>query len=91
MNINGTSQSLEGKSFSEIGKLLQEASPAKDGVGLKVELTEEEESVFESNFGMTIGYTICEVIADAVKAAGGNPRGFKYTYSNRIFETTAAA
>ncbi len=90
MNINGTSQSLEGKRFSEIGKLLQEASPAKDGVGLKVELTEDEERVFEQNFGMKIGYAICEVIADAVKAVGGNPK-FEYTYSNRVFETSAAA
>lgn len=90
MNINGTYQSLEGKRFSDIGKLLQEASPTKDGAGLIVELTEEEEMVFEKNFGMKIGYAICEVVANAVKATGGNPK-LKYTYSNRIFETTAAA
>lgn len=89
MNINGTHQSLEGKRFSEIGKLLQEASPARDGVGLRVELTGEEEAVFEQHFGMKIGFAICSVIADAVKAIGGNPQGFRYTYSNRVFKTTA--
>lgn len=90
MNINGTQKSLEGMRFSEIGKMLQEASPAKDGIGLRVELTEHEEAVFESNFGMIIGYAICDVIADAVKAVGGIPK-MQYTYANRIFTTTAKA
>lgn len=90
MKINGTPQSVQGKSFSEIGKLLQEASPAKDGVGLIVELTEEEESVFGDTFGMRIGYAICELIADAVKATGSKPKlQYKYLSHNRVFITTA--
>ncbi|MDQ5949213.1 MAG: hypothetical protein QG589_339 [Patescibacteria group bacterium] len=89
MQVNGRFVSPRGKSFAQIGKLLQEASPAKDGVGLRVELTEAEEGVFEGNFGLAIGKAICEVIADAVREAGGNPNGFKFTYSNLVFVTTA--
>ncbi len=89
MNINGTRKSLDGMRFSEIGRVLQEASPNKDGIGLRVELTEEEEAVFESNFGMKIGYAICDTIADAVRKAGGVPK-MQYTYVSRIFTTTAA-
>jgi len=87
MNINGKTVSLSGMTFTGIGKLLQEASPKKDGLGLTVELTENEEGIFCSEVGMTVGYAISDLIADHVKAAGGDPSKIHYTYSDRVFQT----
>ncbi len=89
MKIGDKLCSLVGMRFSEIGKLLQEASPLKDGIGLLVVLTEQEEEVFVSNFGMKVGLALCEVTADAVKATGGNPKIY-YTYSDLTFRTSTA-
>ncbi len=90
MKIGGNVHSLEGLRFSEIGELLQKASPSKDGAGLVVELTEQEEEVFVSNFGMKVGMALCEVTVDAVKAAGGDTK-LQYRYSNLIFRTSLVA
>ena len=88
MNINGKTVLLQGLTFTEIGKLLQEASPQKDGLGLTAELTAQEEEIFCSNFGIAVGYAISDLIADHVKAAGGNPSKIRYVYgSDRVFRT----
>jgi hypothetical protein len=87
MNINGKSVSLRGMTFTEIGKLLQEASPKKDGLGLTVKLTEHEEEIFCSQVGLKVGYAISDLIADHVKVAGGDPSKISYVYSNRVFRT----
>ncbi|OGI41592.1 MAG: hypothetical protein A2593_04920 [Candidatus Moranbacteria bacterium RIFOXYD1_FULL_44_9] len=89
MRVNGANKILQGMSYAEIGKMLQEASPNKNGVGLNVELTEQEEAIFERDYGLAIGRTIGGLIADAVKEIGEDPRGFRYTYSNLLFITTA--
>lgn len=90
MNVNGVPKELRGMSFQEIGEMLQEASPNKDGVGLRVELTQREDCVFEENFDTAVGRAICELISDAVITAGGKPR-FQYNYCGRIFTTTPAS
>lgn len=90
MNVNGTDQSFEGISLSEIGELLREASPTKDGVGLEVKLSTEEQMILAEYFGLNIGYAIHQVIEDAVKAVGGGPK-LRYTYSDHVFRTEAVA
>jgi len=88
MNINGKTVSLQGMTFDGIGKLLQEALPQKDGLGLTAELTAQEEEIFCSNFGMAVGYAISDLIADHVRAAGGDPSKIQYVYSSdRVFRT----
>lgn len=90
MNINGTTHYLEGKSFTEIGELLRNASPDKDGLKLRVELTEDEEMVFSRAFGFAVGYALCDILGDAIRAAGGEPQ-IGYMYTNLVFETHPAA
>lgn len=89
MEINGKTVFLQGKSFSEIGEMLRDASQSKTGAGLKVVLTRREEYVFARDFGMAVGMALCDMIAKAIREAGGKPNGFKYTYSDFVFETTA--
>lgn len=89
MKVNGVNKILQGMSYAEIGKMLQEASPDKNGVGLNVELTEQEEAIFERDYGLAIGRTISGLIAEAVKEAGKDPKSFRYVYSNLLFTTTA--
>ena len=91
MKVNGVFRSPMGMNFAQIGKMLQEASPDKDGVGLRVVLSGEEENIFESNFGMAIGKAMSELVADAVKESGRDPKGFKFVYSDYVFETSANA
>lgn len=89
MIINGSNESLEEKTFEEIGILLRDASPNKDGIGLTLQLTGNEELIFGQHFGVLIGQGICNLIAHAIKDVGGNPLAFRYTYENREFRSFA--
>jgi hypothetical protein len=95
MNINGKFFQFDEEkrmSYLEFGKLLLETSPNKDGVGLKVELTEHEQSRFQFNFEFNLGDAIYGLIERAIKEVGGNPKlQYTYSYPNRTFVTLAAA
>ncbi len=85
--LNGKHVHFTGKTFAEIGKMLQEASPRKDGTGPTLELTPAEAGRFEIEFGFRIGYAICTLIADAAVADGKNTDMLRYTHRNRVFKT----
>jgi len=89
MKVNELSLNPEKMSFADIGRKLVELSGSRDGIGLVVELTFEEEQVFCATFGMAVGKALCTLIADAVKANGYEPK-FQFVYSDCVFRTTAA-
>jgi len=73
--------SFNGLSFTQTGELLLEHSPSGDGKGITLILTRTEEAVFESYGGTRIGYSIVDLIADAVERKTGiRPKDLNYTY-----------
>jgi hypothetical protein len=86
--LNGQNVTFDRLSFEDVGRCLLAASPNKDGKGIRLELTPKEEGVLESVGGMTVGYSLVDLIADAIREKGGSdPTGLCYRYSNRVFTT----
>lgn len=80
--------SFSGLTSYQIGEKLLEASPNKDGRGLVLVLTEDEERAFENAGGMAIGYSIADLIGDAMKKDGRNLTGPKYRYDPHSYTFT---
>lgn len=91
MVVNHKPVVVEGKSFIQIGRMLKEASPKKDGVGLRVLLNTQEEGILERHFESTAEAALVKLVTEAVVKAGGQPNGFSYTYAKRLFITVANA
>jgi len=87
--VNGRSMVFFGKSYAEIGELLRDASPAKDGVGLTVVLDEQEQDTFARHYGMNVGKTISTYINAAIRAKDGTPNKFRWAYADFSFTTEA--
>lgn len=84
MKVNGVFVNPSGLKFSEIGRLLQEASPCGDGAGLRIELSLAEENAFEAICGeLSTGHTLSELIESAVVNKGNLPK-FQLHYSSLV-------
>lgn len=89
--LNGNSVDFRGLTFAQVGERILERSPSGDGRGITMTLTSDEEWTFERAGGMTIGRTICTLIADAIEEKTGVlPVGnlnYKYDIMTRQFTT----
>jgi len=87
--INGKRVDFTGLSFRQVGeKILEMGSPSGDGKGITLKLTEEEEAAFVQVGGLTVGYSIVDLVCDAVgKKTGTRPTGLHYTYADNVFAT----
>ena len=86
--LNGKIIGFVGLNFHQIGERILEGSPAGNGKGIILVLTPREELAFESVGGLTVGYSIVDLVADAVqKKKGEKPKALKYVYANRKFTT----
>ncbi len=89
MNVNGKEIGVRDMTYEQVGAMLNEASPRKDGHNLRVVLTTYEEDSLTGINGMTTGYTLCVLVADALRASGGEPTfGYSYDAATRTFMTT---
>jgi hypothetical protein len=87
--INGKGVDFYGLSFRQVGeKILEMGSPLGDGKGIALKLTNEEEAVFVQVGGLTVGYSIADLICDAAeKKTGTRPTDLHYTYADNVFTT----
>lgn len=68
--------------------MLMDASHEKDGTGLTVVFTEEEEEIICRDYGLAVGNAICHLIGNEIKKENRESK-FKYTYTNRTFQTSS--
>lgn len=86
--LNGQEVSLYQNTFQEIGRKLLEASPSKDGRGLCLQLTLEEERDLAAIAGMKVGYSLFDLMKDAMREGGCLiPDGLEYKYTDFRFTT----
>ena len=86
--LNGKDEYFFGMSLRQIGERLLALSPSDDGKGLKLRLESQEEQAFVRAGGLTVGYTIATLIADAIeKRDGTRPTDLSYQYQNQVFTT----
>ncbi|PIR94541.1 hypothetical protein COT97_00660 [Candidatus Falkowbacteria bacterium CG10_big_fil_rev_8_21_14_0_10_39_11] len=77
-----------GLSLSVIGEKIGEVAKTSDGNGLRVELCDLEEMAFVAYAGLNVGYSIADLICDAIeKKTGQQPVELKYVYANMVFTT----
>ncbi len=88
--LNGKSVDFRGLTFAQVGERILEESPDGDGKGIQMTLTSEEERTFEWAGGITIGRSICELMADAIEKKTGKPSvnlNYRYDILVRQFTT----
>ncbi len=86
--LNGANVRFTGLSFSQIGEVIVKVTQSDDGKGINLVLTPEEQNAFERAGGMAVGYTIVDLVVDAVlKKTGKKPEGLEYSYKDFKFTT----
>lgn len=87
--MNGKSIDFSGHNFEEIGRILLDNSPNRDGREIRLELTESEQAAFACIVGMHIGGVLRSLIEDASAAAGNRIElAFVYDVMTRTFTTS---
>jgi len=70
MKINGKRKSVRGMNISEIGKMLVNISPRRDGTGLTVELTATEKKLFVGKYHSSLHeHTLTEAIKNTLRSS----------------------
>ena len=90
MKVNGLELPLHGVSLRQVGEMLVDASPNKDGVGIYAVFEEKEENTLEANFGMLFLRQLRASICEALRVQGKTP-AFKIMYEVGTMTLTTTA
>lgn len=87
-DLNGKVVDFKGLSFAQIGERILDGSPSGDGKGIILILTLEEQMVFERVGGLMVGYSIVDLVTDAIKKrTNRRPENLRYSYHDMKFTT----
>ncbi len=92
MIANGKEFQIMHLRLQEIGELIRLNAPdPRTGIGLMVEFTEIEEEGINGCLSVDFAEGISELIGDAVKKVGGDPKSFHFEYHprSRVLQTVA--
>lgn len=89
MNINNAEHDIQGMTVEEIGQLLLNSSPNKDGLGINAVFTVQEHLFLEAKFGSFIGQDLFGYVVSAIQSGGGYPTKIcsVYDIEDRRFRT----